>query len=754
MIKNIHIIAGTLVLAAVSCENTVPAVMNPEAETVIIAHIGSGANENSRTAIDPTEYRGGHVGILWTPDDAIGVFGGTVRNARFGCNATEPSGRASFSGSCAEPEHAYYPYSAANDGADPSAIAGHLPAVQSYDSATGLLDGDYKYGRRRAATADGGAEFDFDHIFALFRFNVEATGTPLSGECLKSVSLELPQGRVLAGDFTFNIADGTYQFTGNTSNTVTVQWADTPGLASGSVHTAYMSVAPDLHADDAVVITVLTDRHKATFTKHVAYDLAPNSVYTFDLSLSDFAEDMVVEEVPAEAEEETANCYMVNTTGEHSFLATQIGNGDKGIIPGAGFHVATSKIAPKSAKVLWQDVEGFVDEGSVRLGADGRVYYTAAKNTGNALIAVYSGEGCTGDILWSWHIWGVGDTMPQDDVIMTKSGSEFRIMDRNLGAFPSTEEERLQATRTDEVEHKVLNCMLYQWGRKDPIPNSDVYWVDGVRTDISASYPVWQPATQSEATIAASVARPGYIINKPADADWWSWLGADNHLLWGDSFQKGVTDGGWTDVKTIYDPSPVGYRVANSATYTRFITVDKPEIQMKGVTSYRTVDGVNIPSLTYDYIQCIVNTEMQGTTERWLPKGIHRDRIGFAYNSTDNKDKIYGYGIYFKQTADDAKGGYYPMGGSRFPNPVGKRNDYAKNSYLWSSASASNNYNAMSMHLYHFYWLTGSGNYKEPDKGLSGTGYSAGVVGTVKTKYQSRYLEAYGVRCVRDDSAF
>lgn len=694
MIKNIHIIAGTLVLAAVSCENTVPAVMNPEAETVIIAHIGSGANENSRTAIDPTEYRGGHVGILWTPDDAIGVFGGTVRNARFGCNATEPSGRASFSGSCAEPEHAYYSYSAANDGADPSAIAGHLPAVQSYDSATGLLDGDYKYGRRRAATADGGAEFDFDHIFALFRFNVEATGTPLSGECLKSVSLELPQGRVLAGDFTFNIADGTYQFTGNTSNTVTVQWADTPGLASGSVHTAYMSVAPDLHADDAVTITVLTDRHKATFTKHVAYDLAPNSVYTFDLCLSDFAGDMVVEEVPADAEEETANCYMVNTTGEHSFLATQIGNGDKGIIPGAGFHVATSKIAPKSAKVLWQDVEGFVDEGSVRLGADGRVYYTAAKNTGNALIAVYSGEGCTGDILWSWHIWGVGDTMPQDEEVTNQAKATFMVMDRALGA-PSLTSSK---------------AVLYQWGRNVPIPNSTAYYVDGKPVDIGESYPVW---ANESTTLQDGVQHPDKMLHCTAYSNNQEWLAESNNYLWGDTnmndqytwysegkYSNAGAGAGWTDQKTIYDPSPVGYRVANKFTFTGFVTR----------TSGDTPSGTTLAKLPY-----------------------------INYVKYDN-------GWYFKKNADDTVGSYYPMTGSRG----------AANGSLWVGGNAP----YLTVDYTASYWTSACQKNERQSHEFSLAPYSdessttSNSKNAVKTVDFAYRANAFAVRCVRDGSAF
>lgn len=635
----------------------------------------------------------GSLVMQWSPGDRIGVFGASQSNVCFTSANETAADETTFSYSgtfSGTPSTAYYPYT--EGAADAAAVPVNIPAVQTYSDVTSVAAYDFKASSSAERQSDGSYRMRFRSMVTLLRLQIDLSA--VSGLAADETLLSI---RMTAG-------------TGSLSGAFTATLLGT--MEGGAFY------------DVPLNATVL----------------ANNGAVIKDV------------DEPDEPAEETANCYMITTAGEHSFYARQIGNGDKGIIPGAGFHVTSSKINPKSAKVLWQDTQGFIDEGSVRLADDGRVYYTATGNTGNALIAVYSGDGCTGDILWSWHIWGTGDTLPHDNVITTKSGSSFTIMDRNLGAFLSTEDERLQTVRTDEAERKVCSYMLYQWGRKDPIPNSDVYYVDGVATDIASSYPVWQPATLTEATIAASVLRPGYIINKPAVGDCSSWLGEDNRLLWGDSSQKTVTDGGWTDVKTIYDPSPVGYRVANSATFTRFITPDRTDIQMKGVTGFRTIDGVTVPNLTYDYIQCIVSTEMSGTTERWLPKGIHRNRIGFACNTSDNKSKIFGYGIYFRQTEDDTEGGYYPMGGCRFPNPSGKRSDYALNSYLWLSTSDINDYSAMSMHLYHFYWLTGSGNYTEPDKGLSGTGYNAGVVGTVKTKYSSYNLNAYGVRCVRDGS--
>lgn len=743
MDKKIYIIAAALALTAISCENSVTGEMKPDARTVIIANAGS-EETASRSAIDHTEYSGGHVGILWTPDDAIGVFGGTLSNVRFTTTATSPVGRAQFTGYCSSPEYAYYPYSADNDGKNASSLFGSLPAVQSFDSASGRIEGDYKYGCPRS---DAENEFDFTHIFSLFRFDIEATGTPLSGEKLKSVSLALPENRKLAGDFTFSAVDGSYSFTGTTSSTVTMNWSDTPALSSGRKYTAYMSVAPDLHTDDPVVITVLTDKHKATFTKAIAYDFVPNAVYTFNLSLSDFADDLTVEELPVEAEEETANCYMITTVGWHDFKATVIGNGQKGIIPGAGFHTEDASISPVSAKLLWEDVNGFIETVELR---DGRVYYKTTGNVGNAVIAVYDGMNATGNILWSWHIWGVGDNLPVTYDYTTKDGVVNQIMDRDLGAFPASDEQRLQTTRVDEDEAYVLHAMMYQWGRKDPMPNSLTRYVDGNEVDLT-SFPVWKGASKEEHTINAGIQHPMELINRYEGNSNGDWLGTDVELLWGDAkFSGSDKTGRWTNVKTIYDPSPVGYRVPNYYTFDSFIPVNKTTSNMSGVISYREVDGVKIPALSESF-NCVIDTVYQGTIPRWAPKGMHMSRIGFAAgNDSNNKDKIFGYGIYMKRFTNDTEGVYYPATGYLFPNvTTGNRTNFAKSSNRWLSCGAVTNTTGKGcMTLGHFYYLTGSGNYKEPDKGL-GSG-SAGVSGSVNTQYSSYPWNAYAVRCVKE----
>ncbi len=738
MNKNLIAAAVLSLPVLVACENRDPEAM-PSGELTLITATISDAETTTRSAIDPTEYAGGHVGILWTPEDIVGVYSTDDKNIPFRNQSETAAGRTQFAGECASPLYAYYPWLRENDGSPREAVKGHLASEQTYDSTTGAIEGDYKYGTP-SATAQG--EFNFKHIFSLLRFNLDITGIDdLAGESLKSVVLELPAGRQLAGDFTFDITNGSYNFMGETSNIVTMRWADSPRLEGNKTYQAYMTCAPDMKAEDKIKVTVNTDRHSASFTATVAYDFVANEVYTFNLKLNDFKGGdygFAVEELPAEPEEETANCYMITTAGEHDFKATVIGNGEKGIIPGAGFHTEDPYINPRSAKLLWEDTQGFVTDVTLR---DGRVHYTASGNKGNALIAVYSGADATGDILWSWHIWGVGDTLPEDCTISTKGGSLFNVMDRNLGAFPSTDEQRLETTRTQENEDNVLRCMLYQWGRKDPIPNSDKYWVDGNAVDIADSYSFQTLVSGEEATILNSVRNPDKMIDLYKLAGKSDWVYVHNEMLWGDEKFSGNNDAGWTGVKTIYDPSPVGYRVANYYTFTELIVPNSNTYQLKGVMSVNST--LNIPSLA-EYINCVISTQLNGTTERYLPKGIWMSKIGKDYTGSKN---IFGHGIYFKRNARDEEGNFFGQVGCRRSSP-GDRYDYGVSSYLWLSCGAvPNTIDCGSVYLGQFAWRTSSYNTGD-NKGLPQG--SAGVVGTVTTQNPLQPVYACAVRCVRE----
>ena len=247
----------------------------------------------------------GAVGILWTPDDCIGVYGtdGT-RNALFTSTNTGNVPEAIFSGDLKQgeaPAYAYYPYSEDNASADVSAIKGNLKLTQTYDMGTGTLEADYKVGTPSFTSSDGRSyEFTFSHLFSLLKFDINATGTVLEGDNLESIILTLPESRRLGGEFTFDATSKAVTWTGSAdgANTLTMNWSDTPALTGGTSYSGYITCAPDIRQGDEIQVTVLTHKFKAEFTRTSLVDFAGNTCYTFPLSLANYAGDMTVTERP------------------------------------------------------------------------------------------------------------------------------------------------------------------------------------------------------------------------------------------------------------------------------------------------------------------------------------------------------------------------------------------------------------------------------------------------------------------------
>lgn len=293
--------ASAFIAGAVSCTDNLEQPAVPVGNTIITASMNS-SQPATRSAIDPTEYMEGNVGILWTPDDVIGVFGVADANVPFNNMADFSAGRTQFTGNLnSAPQYAYYPWSADNDGADPSALKGKLPLTQQFDRTSGVIEGDYKFGVPRPNAEN---EFDFTHLFSLLHFSVNASGTGLEAETLKKIKITLPESRKLGGEFSFNAIDGSYSFTGNEqqANILTLLCTDACTLNQGTTWNGYASCAPDLKADDEIRIQVYTDKHVATFTKHIAFDFQPDAVYNFNLTLGNYASDLTITDAPATPE--------------------------------------------------------------------------------------------------------------------------------------------------------------------------------------------------------------------------------------------------------------------------------------------------------------------------------------------------------------------------------------------------------------------------------------------------------------------
>lgn len=649
----------------------------------------------------------GAIAMDWSVGDQIGVFGtGTTSNACFTSTNTYPIRETGFKGTCAmgeKPEYAYYPYNA--NASDKTAIPVSIPSVQNYSGVASVAQYDFKAANSFADLDDGKYQFNMKQLASLLRLEInlndiaallaEKAVEPAS-ESLKSITLSSDVR--MTGDFTCDLTklagNNALNFSGDAGQTLglTINFIDKPALSGTLV--AYAVVAPGAQKGKTLTCTmIVNDFLSVKLSAQMLCDFDGGKYYTLPLNASVFVNNgaTVEDKTPADAEPvagQPSNCYMINAAKTYSFNATVIGNGEAGIIADAGFHTTSASIDPKSAKLMWEDSEGFISGVSL---VKGKVHFTAEKNVGNAMIAVFDGAGT---VLWSWHIWGVGDTMPEDEEVSSQATIsanstlkvKYTVMDRTLGALSKTS----------------YFTTLYQWGRKDPIPNSTVYFVDGQAAEIETTYPVHKHGSAADATILTSIQHPECIIDdyKGQAGDW---LASDNtnkyNLLWGDNnttyvFNKSkpAAGKGWTKGKTIYDPCPSGYRVSSKFAWT-------------GFCGSSSGDTKNI-----DYINFVK----------------------------------YENGYYFKKNSSDGVGIYFPMTGSRG----------CKTGSLWvgsgASAYSSLNHDAS-------YWASapsqnlGKGarmSISPYDGSPSTTQSSANSINTVDES--GNRSAAHPVRCIRE----
>ena len=339
----------------------------------------------------------------------------------------------------------------------------------------------------------------------------------------------------------------------------------------------------------------------------------------------------------ASAIQNTANCYVIDAPGTYR-IPLVYGNAIKGganntsaykttvtggYVPGFteeltldnfldhNDHKITSPYINKQnaarpatqAEVIWSDVSGIVTNATVTgSGQSSFLEFTVNKNqlvNGNAVIAV---KNALGTVMWSWHLWFTPKSS-LDKIAMTSAGQTYNFTSDNLGwkytswwggtkdrtvvvkleqqaEVGTKKEATVTLTQKKGKDERIGYGNLYQWGRKDPMPGTDDLHPAGYSYNGSGYVTVGEneynipakKALMETRTIGLSIQKPGEMLPKVGGGKL-SWFYKQYINLWStdnNKFDGSVRDG----KKTIYDPSPVGFKVPDAYAFEGFSLTD------------------------------------------------------------------------------------------------------------------------------------------------------------------------------------
>ena len=458
--------------------------------------------------------------VLWLPEDRIGVVpvsGGSFD--MFVNKNTEPSNRARFEGETvlAPLYIALYPYDERATIADGSVLF-DLKKEQVYKSDSFDQDAFPMIARSSDTNSEG---LEFCNLCGLLEINL--TGEEMVTKIIFS------SDKKVSGKFT---VDSDYEEypeiipDASTSTSTTLNCGEGVQLNVDSPTPFYFVLPPGIYENFTIMIQ--TSEGKIMF-KQAKNPLTIKRSRTAYAGALEYIESVAIDL----SMHGTANCYIVSDSGPHRFNASVIGNGTYGIIPDGSFHTEDPNIDPVSVEVIWESgpADAKVEKGDLLSEVtlkDGYVHFISTGEEGNALIAAKDADG---NILWSWHIWMTDQ--PLDQTYLNSAGT-FVVQDRNLGAT--------RADRGTGDQWKEAKGIMYEWGRKDPFIFDDV---DGKIVGTRNS---------NRITIAESISDPTCFAG---GSNGWESSGS-KASLWLPS------------KKTIYDPCPVGYKVARKEIWADF----------------------------------------------------------------------------------------------------------------------------------------------------------------------------------------
>ena len=239
-----------------------------------------------------------------------------------------------------------------------------------------------------------------------------------------------------------------------------------------------------------------------------------------------------------------------------------------------------------SAELVWQDAPNLISNNIALCDDNKYIKFEITKENieqGNAVIAVKNTDGTT---MWSWHIWVTNKNVYETIPVRNATDKTNNFMPVPLGW-------------DDDIPNQP-NCPYYQWGRKDPFVgstgsgNTTKTWYDA-----SGNTKNTNPETTSTRTKAESIKNPEKFISGYS-----TWDTSTTYDNWNANVTSQPTSPHNDNAveKTVYDPSPVGFKMPTSNTYTGFGNgVSETEPVYEGIwdAGFKFTTGLPEPSYIY-----------------------------------------------------------------------------------------------------------------------------------------------------------
>ena len=251
----------------------------------------------TKTSIEGTEKPGEPGKYVYTPmwaaDDHVAVLfsandDDTLKEEL--ANSLSAGETALFTGDISAPAtgtaSVIYPYSAWTGGKSGYATLkdAQEPALTSFDPSCDILCAEPK-----AYNEDGGtvsiSGLLFHRLTGVLR--IELTGSYAAGNHIQSLKLTAPEGTILAGNFTVDLAAADINTIPSGSNVVTASYAEGPVIGSGSV---FLSLLPCTIAKDSqLTVEVRTESYDIvkTISLNKAMTIPQGGVAVLKLSVTD-----------------------------------------------------------------------------------------------------------------------------------------------------------------------------------------------------------------------------------------------------------------------------------------------------------------------------------------------------------------------------------------------------------------------------------------------------------------------------------